>query len=397
MSADTRRACRALIVCAFALVPCLATAQDKQIFEPGKKHVCVPSADRRSWNCGDAENPPAAVPRSDGPTLRSARATDLTDSERAAAAAIADPPASQAPSSVAAPAPATNRNVPNYLLAPESASAPSAPAEPQREAASAPAPVESAPVAAAPATPPAAEPETAKAVAAPEPPPAAPVVTEAKPPEPERVVTQAKPPEPEPPTTEPKARTAPPPASIAAPAEPPASIAAPAQPPAASTAPVAVETRSEPVVETRAEPVAAPKAEPAPAAPLVQAAPEPAALPPATPPAAAAPPVVPPAATLRGARELRTLADSRYVLELARGTDRTAVESAAAQASLPRGEVYFLTLTRDGSAWYVALWGDFDSIDSARAARAEALASGMDGVGWPRRVGPLKQELALVR
>ena len=32
-------------------------------------------------------------------------------------------------------------------------------------------------------------------------------------------------------------------------------------------------------------------------------------------------------------------------------------------------------------------------VDAARSARAEAMANGAASIGWPRRVGPLKQEL----
>ncbi|MDC8011341.1 hypothetical protein [Tahibacter soli] len=378
MSVDVRHSLRAAgIGFALALMPYVACAQqDEHIFEPGKKHVCVPAADRKSWNCGSADNPPAATPKADGPALRSARATDLSDSERAAAAAAMEPAAapSEPPAAIASPSSsgsASGRTVPSYLLAPEAASAPVASSAPPPAPKSEPppaAPVEAKPVAAAPVEVKAAEPPPVDTKPAAPPPleTAAPVVTEAKPPapepEPERVVTQAKPAAPEPPTTAPKPRTP----------EPPAAVAAPTEPPAAIAAPVATEVSSEPVV--------APKA--------AEATPQ--AAPPSEPVRTAAP-------SLRHADAFRTLADSRYVLELARGADRSAVEAAAAQATLPRGEVYLLALTRDGASWYVALWGDFDSIDSARAARGEALASGIADVGWPRRVGPLKQELKLVR
>lgn len=79
-------------------------------------------------------------------------------------------------------------------------------------------------------------------------------------------------------------------------------------------------------------------------------------------------------------------------MELTGGTDRSAIERDAAAAAVS-GPVYLLTLQRDGSAWHVAVFGDFDSVESARSARAAALASGASRVGWPRRAGPLKQEL----
>lgn len=97
--------------------------------------------------------------------------------------------------------------------------------------------------------------------------------------------------------------------------------------------------------------------------------------------------------TLLGAGEFRRLADTRYVVELASGASRGEVESRAAAAAPAQGRVYLLPLRRDGADWYLAVWGDFDSVDAARSARAQALAEGAAGLGWPRRAGPLKQEL----
>lgn len=96
---------------------------------------------------------------------------------------------------------------------------------------------------------------------------------------------------------------------------------------------------------------------------------------------------------LFGAAEFRRLADSRYVIELGSGHSRDAAERSATTGAPADGPVYLLALQRDGESWYLAVWGDFDSVDAARSARAELLAGGATGVGWPRRAGPLKQEL----
>ncbi|GMV30528.1 MAG: hypothetical protein AMXMBFR59_26530 [Rhodanobacteraceae bacterium] len=186
-------------------------------------------------------------------------------------------------------------------------------------------------------------------------------------------------------------------------AEPP--TAAPTAPPAPPERVPAASVPEPPV----APPVAAADATPEPATPPPRMPASSASVAPPTaepprpppPPSAAAPaaPAAPPAdATAAaggtaplGAAEFRRLGDSRYVIELASGRQRDAVESEVARPA--RGEVYLLSLTRDGEAWYLAVWGDFESVDAARNARAEALANGAVRVGWPRRVGPLKQEL----
>lgn len=81
------------------------------------------------------------------------------------------------------------------------------------------------------------------------------------------------------------------------------------------------------------------------------------------------------------------------MLELASGSDRSAVEYEAGRIAPTHGEIYLLPLSRDGAPWYVAVWGDFDTVEAARAARGEAIAVGAMRAGWPRRAGPLKQEL----
>lgn len=199
-----------------------------------------------------------------------------------------------------------------------------------------------------------------------------------------RASAAAAPPAAEPPTAAPTA----PPAAPAPPERAPA--ASVPEPRSATPVAAAVASEPEPAMPPPQEPaspasVAPPQAEPPRTAPPPSAAPAVTAAPPAVATAAAG------GTALLGASEFRRLGESRYVIELASGRQREAVESEVTKPA--HGEVYLLSLTRDGEAWYVAVWGDFESVDAARSARAEALANGDLRVGWPRRVGPLKQEL----
>lgn len=341
---------RTLLFCAGLLLAPALPAAEEQIFEPGSKHVCVPAASGEGWDCRSAEDgaaaPAAAKQESREPRLRSSR--DVPDEAQTAAAGANEPaaaaPLAEPPPNTAAPAAAeSSRQLPSYLLSPEAQSAP-----PPRATASEP------PARAAAAAPAVAASNTAAKAAA-----------EAAPP------------------------TAPAPAAVTAAVAPPTRTAVSDSPNASAS-------------ETTAAVTAAPAAEaPArranPQAPAAAAAPSPAAeTPAATAAAATAPEPAPahsaPLATLLGSSEFRRLGDGRFVLELASGADRRRVEDAAASLALGRGEIYLLPLQRDGAPWFVAVWGDFDSVDAARAARDEAAAAGATP-GFPRRIGPLKQEL----
>lgn len=329
-----------------ALTATAARAADEQVFEPGSKHVCVPAASGEGWDCRstDATPPVPAEPekKSREPRLRSS--SQIPDEAPRADTETAPP--APAPAGVERPAAAAPTAPPAVTAPPPAAAAPRA--SPRNVPHYLLAPEARASAASAPAAAP-----TSSA------PPAAP-------------------------------RSAPP-----APAAAPAAIESPAPRTSASTAPAreapartAPAAAPEPV---RTAPASPPSPEPVVAAPAAAPAPEP---PRAAPPAPAGPAPSAPVArdtALLGATEFRRLGDSRYVIELASGNSRDAVESEAGAPT--RGEVYLLPLTRDGEAWYVAVWGDFESVDAARSARAEALASGASRVGWPRRVGPLKQEL----
>lgn len=330
MSVDSRR-----IALLFVALSTSAAAQE-QVFEPGSKHVCVPAANGEGWDCRSSEATPAAATPADPakprePRLRSSSQvpdeTPKTESAEAEPATTVEPLAPAAPAPASAPPPAVAAPRASSRNVPNYLLAPEA----RTSGAAAPTPTPARrnpePVATAPAAP-------APAAAAPRP-AAAPPAT----PEPERAVA---PPEP-----------------VAA---TPAPIESASPPPAATPEPPA----PEPVAETPAPRVV-------------------------NPPVTAPAPPAPRETALLGESEFRRLGDSRYVIELASGSSRDAVEN---EASLyAHDNVYLLTLKRDGEAWYLAVRGDFDSVDAARAARAEALAGGATRVGWPRRVGPLKQEL----
>ena len=184
---------------------------------------------------------------------------------------------------------------------------------------------------------------------------------------------------------------APAPAREQAPAPAPPIAPAPASVPAAAQAPVAEPAR-----------VATPESAPARAATQTAAAKEAAAAtrpPIETPPpmAKSAPVETPPPATKEsstgtaavslGNREFLELPADQYVLELDHAD--SAVEFAA--PALSHGQVYKLHLRQNGSDRWLLLWGAFDNVESARAARGEASAGGIV-TGWPRRIGPLQAE-----
>lgn len=319
----------------FLALSAAATAQE-QVFEPGSKHVCVPAASGEGWDCHSAEGATPATAANETkprePRLRSS--SQIADESPKAEAAAAEPATSIEPLAPATPAPAASAQT--------TSAPPAAVAAPRESSRNVPnyllAP----------------EARTSGAAAQTAPAPAPPV---------ERKPQPAAAPAPA--ASQPVA-AAPEPARAPPPSEPVA--ATPAPEPAPTPAPVAApEPRApEPIAETPAPRVVNPQ----PVAP---------------------PPPAPRESPLLGAAEFRRLGDSRYVIELASGNRRDAVES---EASLyAHSNVYLLTLQRNGEAWYLAVRGDFDSVDAARAARAEMIASGATQIGWPRRAGPLKQEL----
>jgi len=199
---------------------------------------------------------------------------------------------------------------------------------------------------------------------------------------------------------------------------------APAARPEVSTnpqlaAPTASREESKPAAAAAPEksaapaPVAAtPAPQPAPAAattPRTTASEPPAAQPTPAPQTAAPAPaetVRPAAAPVASARETRSdiaalgsdafvgLSGEQYVIELAHAASEAGL---AAPPPLPRGEVYKLHLQQNGADVWLLLWGSFDDVSAARAARAELAASAAQTPGWPRRVAPLQAEARRAR
>jgi len=131
---------------------------------------------------------------------------------------------------------------------------------------------------------------------------------------------------------------------------------------------------------------------PAPAAvqaekPAPSSAPTPSA--PTAAPKAAAPS---PRAAVNGNREFLALSSSSYIVELAHGTSRSELEALRTSLHPSRGELYELHLQRDGNDWWLLVWGAFDSVDAARAARSELSADAPINAGWPRPVAALQNE-----
>lgn len=142
------------------------------------------------------------------------------------------------------------------------------------------------------------------------------------------------------------------------------------------------------------EPQRAP-AEPA-AAPTPPSAPpsEPAAAAPARPTSAAAGSrsTASPPAQGGGNHEFLALSASSYVIELAHGSDKSRIDALRTSLQLPRGALYDVHVSRDGADWWLLVWGTFDGVDAARAARAELPSDGSINAGWPRLVAPLQNE-----
>jgi septal ring-binding cell division protein DamX len=94
----------------------------------------------------------------------------------------------------------------------------------------------------------------------------------------------------------------------------------------------------------------------------------------------------------RGNREFLALPASDYVIELAHSANAAELAALRTALQLPRGQLYELHLRRDNGDWWLLVWASFDSVDAARAARAELPADAAINAGWPRRIGVLQSE-----
>ena len=111
---------------------------------------------------------------------------------------------------------------------------------------------------------------------------------------------------------------------------------------------------------------------------------------------AAAPPAAP-ATSARvnadGAAEFRRLSPSRFTVELAKAQQPGAFSALIAALGDVDGTLYVIGLSAPGQRTWHLLWSDFDTIETARAARAGLPANVAITSGWPRRIGPLQAEL----
>lgn len=133
--------------------------------------------------------------------------------------------------------------------------------------------------------------------------------------------------------------------------------------------------------------------QPMPAAPTLKPAPKPRVKGPMVPASTAGQAPAKPARVepAPAAQDLLALPADAYVIELAHADSKAGLDAARAAAHPAHGNVYELHLQQNGIDAWLLLWGPFDDLESARAARAELAAQGTTP-GWPRRVGPLQTE-----
>jgi hypothetical protein len=365
-------AARRLFAAALLIVGSTRAAEPQygkvETFEPGKKYNCLPTADRKGWDCHEAASKDAAVATPDARPVPpevppsepapSAPAAPIVAAPQAGSAKPSQPGADTAATS---PAPAAkNSGLPSYLRAPRagapSAAQPAAPPEAQRQEPASAAKKNAAPepdVRAARSTGPAPVPAAA-------PPPAA---------EPERANIS-----PTAPVTTPAVEV--PPTQAAAAHEPAKAVktSVPTSPSrgADATLPAAAEVAPvSPASAARAPLAAAPEPAHAKAGPAM------------------------PASGMGGSgarADFLALPGSAYIVELAHAANKSDLDALRASLHPARGQLYELHLLRDGADWWLLLWGTFDNVDAARAARSELPSDVPINAGWPRLVAPLQNE-----
>lgn len=99
--------------------------------------------------------------------------------------------------------------------------------------------------------------------------------------------------------------------------------------------------------------------------------------------------------TTRSDDAFLALPADQYVIELAHGGSEVEVDSMNVHPA--HGDVYKLHLRQNGAEIWLLVWGSFDDVSAARAARAEIAADAAITPGWPRRIGPLQAEVRRVK
>ena len=84
------------------------------------------------------------------------------------------------------------------------------------------------------------------------------------------------------------------------------------------------------------------------------------------------------------------LPGDHFVIEMAHAASKAELDAVKTSTHVPNGDLYELHLRQNGADSWLLLWGGFDSIEAARAARNTISASATPG--WPRRIAPLQAE-----
>lgn len=95
---------------------------------------------------------------------------------------------------------------------------------------------------------------------------------------------------------------------------------------------------------------------------------------------------------VRSIEQLLALAAGHYTIQLAAAPDPSGFEGLRLQLGLNAADTYVVPVRRNGERWSFLLWRDFTDLASARNAAAQ-----LQGNFWPRRLGPLQQEVRAAR
>lgn len=85
-----------------------------------------------------------------------------------------------------------------------------------------------------------------------------------------------------------------------------------------------------------------------------------------------------------------SLPSDHFVIEMAHAASKSELDAVKTSTHVPNGDLYELHLRQNGADSWLLLWGSFDTIEAARAARNTISASATPG--WPRRIAPLQAE-----
>ncbi len=89
--------------------------------------------------------------------------------------------------------------------------------------------------------------------------------------------------------------------------------------------------------------------------------------------------------------EFMALPGDHFVVEMGHAASRGELDAARSATHVPNGDLYEVHLRQNGADAWLLLWGSFDTLEAARAARNK-LSSAAGTPGWPRRIAPLQAE-----